>query len=163
MIVLGIDPGLGGGLALLEDIERSVVLLDLADMPIVERGKGRDVDGRELATLCREWKPGLVVLEAVHAMPKQGVSSTFSFGRGVGIVVGVLSSLGIPFLEVGPQTWQKSVLKGIPGEGKRRVLSWAWSIFPDAALKTGRGRIIDGRADALALAWYGITRGGNAA
>jgi hypothetical protein len=29
---------------------------------------------------------------------------------------------------------------------------------PDAELKTERGRMLDGRSDALALAWFGLGR-----
>jgi hypothetical protein len=91
-------------------------------------------------------------------MPRQGVASTFTFGRGTGIVVGVLEALGIGYLEVAPRTWQGKVLKGTPGEGKGRVLRWASCAFSGAELSGPRGKALDGRADALALAWYGLRR-----
>ena len=158
MRVLGIDPGLSGGLAVLDEERGVPSLADLVDMPTTVYGKGRGIDGRELSGLLREWSPDMAVIESVHAMPKQGVSSTFAFGRGVGIVVGCLLFAGIPFVEVTPQVWQKAILAGVPGDGKTRAFTWAWSMFPDAELKTERGRMLDGRSDALALAWFGLGR-----
>jgi hypothetical protein len=91
-------------------------------------------------------------------MPRQGVSSCFSFGRGTGIVVGVLEALGIAYIEVAPRVWQGEVLKGFSGEGKARCLRWAACTFPGAELAGPRGKALDGRADALALAVYGLRR-----
>ena len=156
MRVLGIDPGLSGGLAVLDEERGVPSLAGLVDMPTTVYGKGRGIDGRELAGLLREWSPDMAVIESVHAMPKQGVSSTFAFGRGVGVVIGVLSTLRIPFVEIRPQEWQKAVLRGCPGEGKDKCLRWAYGMFPDAELKTARGRLLDGRADALGLAYFGL-------
>ena len=158
MRVLGIDPGLSGGLAVLDEERGVPSLADLVDMPTTVYGKGRGIDGRELAGLLREWSPDMAVIESVHAMPKQGVSSTFAFGRGVGIVVGCLLSAGIPFVEVTPRVWQKAILAGVPGDGKKRAFTWAWSAFPGASLRTARGKVLDGRADALGLAWDGLRR-----
>ena len=156
MLCVGIDPGISGGLALLERRNGAIECVDLADMPTVLIGKKREIDAGTIVEIMRDWSPEKAILEAVHAMPKQGVSSTFAFGRGVGIVVGVLSTLRIPFVEIRPQEWQKAVLRGCPGEGKDKCLKWAWSMFPDAELKTARGRLLDGRADALGLAYFGL-------
>ena len=149
--VIGIDPGLGGGLAA---IGGKGELLELADMPLRRSGKKKEIDGAALAEFLGRFGPAQVIVEAVHAMPKQGVASTFTFGRGVGIVLGVLQAMGLPFAEVSPQAWQ-GLTKGTPGEGKARTLRWASELFPGAELWTKRGRGIDGRADALGLAWHG--------
>jgi hypothetical protein len=49
------------------------------------------------------------VVEFVHAMPGQGVTSMFTFGRGTGVGFGALFALrpDCPVYEVPPQTWQK--------------------------------------------------------
>ena len=44
--------------------------------------------------VCRA--PDSAIIEKVGAMPGQGVSSMFQFGRSVGMVEGVLAALQIP-------------------------------------------------------------------
>ncbi len=154
-MIAGIDPGLRGALAVLDDEGR---LVALADLPVRPHGRKREIDGRTLTKVLRGLAVRCAVLEAVHSMPGQGVASCFSFGRGVGIVVGVLEALGIAYIEVAPRVWQGEVLRGLSGEGKARCLRWAVGAFPDADLEGPRGRPLDGRADALALAVYGLRR-----
>lgn len=147
MAVVGIGPGLKGAVAVLGEA------VDVIDMPVL----GGEIDGRSLAEYLSRASPGLAVVEKVHSMPRQGVRSIFTFGKGVGVVLGVLQALNIPWVEVSPQVWQKAVLWGVPGEGKAKSLLWAQKIFPGVPLETKRGRKLDGRADALALAWYGVS------
>ena len=47
------------------------------------------------------------VVEAVHAFPGQGVSSTFKFGKNYGELRMALIAAEIPFNEVTPRSWQK--------------------------------------------------------
>jgi len=81
------------------------------------------------------------VLERVHSMPAQGVSSTFKLGANYGYWRGVLQGLRIPFREVTPQKWQRAVL--VPGklqgpERKRALKQVAQERFPQlkVTLKT---------------------------
>lgn len=66
------------------------------------------------------------LLEKVHSMPGQGVSSSFKFGQNYGWITGVLDSLGIPYKEETPGQWMKKMnllkLKGEekPSHKKRR-------------------------------------------
>jgi hypothetical protein len=97
------------------------------------------------------------VIEKVGAMPGNGVSSMFKFGRGTGVLIGCLIAAGIPFAEVTPQVWQKGF--GIPtrrkkGRGaesktdfKNRLRSVAQKLFP-------RVDVTSETADALLLALY---------
>lgn len=48
------------------------------------------------------------VVEHVGAMPGQGVSSCFSFGRSFGWLLGMLDTLGVPYELVRPQRWKKA-------------------------------------------------------
>jgi crossover junction endodeoxyribonuclease RuvC len=99
----------------------------------------------------------VVTLEQAQAMPGQGVSSTFSTGRGFGIREGVLGALDVPYRTVRPSVWVKKVLAGLPGEGKERSIRFALRMFPGCELMPKGGRKPrDGRADALCLAYYGV-------
>ncbi len=48
----------------------------------------------------------VAAIESVHSMPRQGVSTTFTFGKNYGIVLGMLMAYGIPYVEVAPRVWQ---------------------------------------------------------
>lgn len=97
--VLGIDPGQSGGLCLLPD--------DLTDIQIQVMPSPH-----ELCALLVEWRPKHVFLEKAQAMPKQGVSSVFTYGHHNGVVEGILIALGIPHTLVPPSVWSAEIHKG---------------------------------------------------
>lgn len=75
------------------------------------------------------------MIEKVHAMPKQGVSSSFKFGMAYGALRMALTAAGIPWREVLPREWQKScgaLTKGKDNqaERKRQLKEVAQQRFP---------------------------------
>ena len=93
VLVIGIDPGLDGGIAVLDG---SGAIVGLGVMPVLA-GKRREVDAGELASRLYRVEsvigpPTLAIVERVHAMPRQGVASSFAFGTGYGLVLGVLAA-----------------------------------------------------------------------
>ncbi len=155
MIVLGIDPGAKGALAL---FDATTGVLDVIDTPTVTVKRGAktkaEISPQMLAAIVRSRRIERAVLEKVGAMPGQGVSSMFQFGRGVGMIEGVLAALQIPVEYVAPQTWQKAVGMRAGKDGAR---ARAAEIFPAYAHVFARAKD-DGRADASLIAWYGVTR-----
>ena len=151
-VVLGIDPGASGGLAFF-NVERG--LLDVFDMPIVSVKRGgknkREVSAQMLQSIIGARRVHNAFVEKVGAMPGQGVSSMFQFGRSVGMVEGVLATLLIPTSYVTPQVWQKEV--GARG-GKDASRARAAELFPAYAANFQRKKD-DGRADAALIAWFG--------
>jgi hypothetical protein len=89
------------------------------------------------------------VIESVHAMPKQGVSSTFAFGKSFGFCLGVLSALEIPFLLVTPLKWQNAM--GCRTRGDKNISKAA------AQQRWPKLKITHANADSLLLAEYGRT------
>ena len=87
-------------------------------------------------------------------MPKQGVSSTWKFAEEYGFIKGVLSSCGIPYQTVPPQTWKKSF--SLLHQDKNRSIEVAQQLFPDVSLlPTERSRKpSDGMAESLLIAEY---------
>ena len=161
MYVIGIDPGLDGGIALVTPSYSSIVL----DPPTLEvKGKGKKPSTKrlyfisEIVAKLKEWKdmylPLMCYIENVHSMPGQGVVAMFSMGRGLGMYEGILHALGIPFEYVTPQAWKKVMLQGQNKEKDASVYK-AMQLFPYAELNTKRGRLLDGRAEALLIAEYG--------
>ncbi len=131
-----------------------VILVE--DMPLVDKaaGKGRQVDAVTLGSIldrahtnsCHAW------VENVHAMPKQGVSSTFSFGVGFGILLGCLGGLRSPYTFVVTGFWKRKM--GITGKGKDASRSRSLQLFPALAEQL-RYKCHHGRAVALLISRYG--------
>ncbi len=145
-LVLGIDPGADGGFALVCEDGRAWAW----PMP--------ETPTRILAEMEEHGRPGLVVLESVHAMPGQGVSSCFSFGQAFGVLNALCAFLRLPVVTVSPQRWQRHIHGRLPGEdGKKLTTDWAAKRFPAISLlRTPRCKVPhDGMADALGLAVYG--------
>jgi hypothetical protein len=91
---------------------------------------------------------GTAVIENVHAMPKQGVSSSFSFGRALGVAEGVLAGNGLSLRYVSPAKWKKALgLSADKGVSRRRAIE----LWPDHRKAFG---VKDGRAEAALLAWW---------
>lgn len=146
MNIVGIDPGKSGGIALLSGTHAEGDV-----MPVV----GKEIDGHEVARLLVDAAPGLVVIEKVGPMPKQGVTSTFNFGAGYGRLLGVCDALGIPYRLVTPQAWKRCVLAGT-AKDKDAAVAFVKRGFPMVELTPGRKRVPhDGIADAVCLAEYG--------
>lgn len=164
--ILGIDPGLDGAIAV---IDSDGILCLLRDIPVQEIGvKGKNKDGspksrrvydnRGLSNLFKALKQQSIgstgmhaFLERVHAMPEQGISSAFSFGRGYGNLEQALVDHGIAITETEPQRWKKAML-GDMGKNKGNSLYRARQLFPDAELNLKKHH---NRAEALLMAEYG--------
>ena len=152
-IILGFDPGQTGAVAAF-DGERIEAVIDMPTMTRLH-GKGNQVDPYTLATalidLCAG-REATAVLEAVSAMPGQGVSSTFHFGESVGVVLGVLGALQIPVRMVTPAKWKKAA--GLLGRDKDAARTLAIQLHPEVADQLARKKDT-GRADAVGIARFG--------
>jgi crossover junction endodeoxyribonuclease RuvC len=110
------------------------------------------------ATVIRDWKAiygDLVAyIEDVHAMPKQGVSSTFKFGYNAGAIYGICVALEIPTFLVSPNVWKLRL--GLNSTA-RKSIDRACELFPfnKKDFFGPRGGLIDGVAEAALISWYG--------
>lgn len=149
MRILGVDPGQAGGLAIVHGGR----LVKGTRMPIVKiRGKAQ-VDAR---AVVRWWDDCLVpfdvaVIEAVHAMPRQGVSSSFQFGRMLGGIEALVYSTGARVEYVAPAAWKKAM--GLSTE-KQASIDAAKLMFGSAADELLKHKADDGIAEAGLIAAY---------
>ena len=154
MIVAGIDPGLSGAIAFLD--AASGVVLDIADMPTLALSRGgkvkRELDAHSLARLVAERPIDHAFVEAVGAMPGQGVSSVFAFGKSFGVLIGILAALGVPMTFVAPATWKRAL--GVPA-AKDGARARASQLMPAAAYLWPLVKH-DGRAEAGLIGYYGL-------
>jgi crossover junction endodeoxyribonuclease RuvC len=87
-------------------------------------------------------------------MPKQGVASTFKFGKGYGEVLGITTALHFEIHEPTPQAWKKAMLTGTD-KSKDASIQVAENLFPTVSLVLPRCRKAhDGMAEALLMAEY---------
>lgn len=134
MLVLGIDPGASGAIVVLDGRDG----IDIIKLCETEADIGEFV---------RRYVGGHAFIEVVHSMPKQGVASSFTFGRSYGFLRGLLAGLQIPFDEVRPQAWQKAMGCLTKGD-KNASKAAAQRLFPKL-------KVCHYNADALLIAEHG--------
>jgi crossover junction endodeoxyribonuclease RuvC len=151
MRVIGIDPGLTGALAVID--EHHVVSVE--DMPVYQIRSGKKVkqtlDLPTLRNLLAAQPIDHVVIERVAARPGQGTASMFNFGYGAGAVYGLVVGLQIPCSFVTPQAWQKAAGCGPSPDAARQR---AGQLYPEIADRLTRKRDA-GRADAILIGHHG--------
>lgn len=152
MIYIGVDPGKKGGYAIIHK--------DLSGKQHVEVFPWDD-DGfvREMVTWNGDFAAheggGMVAcVEKVGAMPGQGVTSMFNFGKNAGFIEGVLTGLGVPYQLVPPNVWKKSF--SLIGKDKQASIETCKRLFPGISLLPGDKcrKDSDGMAEALLMAEY---------
>ncbi len=155
MHVLGIDPGLGGAVAVLPDLR-------IMDTPVVDLDKGgRQYSPALMADLLAPWAGNktMAFLEYQQAFPQQGVHSVFSIGMGYGIWLGILGALKIPVTIVTPAKWKKVMVPGLGSVPKKKKKEKsrlrAIELYPGMSHMLNLVKHHD-RAEALLLARYGV-------
>jgi crossover junction endodeoxyribonuclease RuvC len=158
---IGIDPGMSGALALL-NVSDAGTDVEVVDMPFVmvrgAKGDKKTMDFWTLASIVGAWSSLHPVkgatIEAVHAMPEQGVTSSFNFGGAFYAARQALASAGVRETLVQPATWK--AIYGLRGgrENKDMSRSKATEFYPAFAEKW-KLKKHDGRAEAALLAHYG--------
>lgn len=148
MIIVGIDPGIHGAVAVLYD--NGPVAWDL---PTVKDGKRFAIDvyalGTELATLPSA--DAHVFVEKVWARHNEGRAGAFGFGRAYGTILGLLAALMIPHDLVAPATWCRAMNVPPEKDGHRAA---AARMFPSLAAQL-QAKKDEHKADALLIAEYG--------
>lgn len=149
-MLIGIDPGCSGAIVVVP--KNGGHPIEWERMPVVKVGSNSRVNGAALAAMLRDHTEAHAYVEAVGAMPGQGVTSMFSFGHATGTVMGVLAALGIAHTLVTPQSWKKRA--GLIGKDKDASRSRAITLWPmwRELDKKGAGQAF---ADAALIALYG--------
>ena len=160
MTIIGVDPGLRGGIAVLEGSREPAVV----PIPIVKAGKrGRDqYHVPSIVNFLRNWREATTVyIERLQPLPAsiaKGVIANYNRGAALWLFIGICSALKIPHVLVSPRVWQREMFQGTPGsDTKQRSILAAQRLFPGVSLlPTERSRKpSDGLSDALLIAEYG--------
>lgn len=153
---IGIDPGKSGAIAVFRPRLGRLDVFDMPTVEIVRNSKAKtELSPIMLANQLSDFQHlqpiPKVVMEKVGAMPGQGVTSMFAFGRSVGVVEGVLAAFCFPVTVVSPKLWQSACQVRDGKDGSR---ARAMELFP-AYADYFKLKKHDGRADACLMAWYG--------
>lgn len=164
MIVLGIDPGLTGGLACVVGLPgEKARLLDAGDIPTTGEKAKRRVDVLAVMQWIRQHAPDHAVIERAQAMPSlpdkngirrgMGASSSFNYGRAVGALETCAEGLLIPLTVIESTAWKKA--HALIKTGKEDSRQRAIKLFPGNHSFFAR-KMDHGRAEAALIAWYGL-------
>ncbi len=142
MIYVGVDPGFSGAWGMVDHHGKYVSCGDMLhddkyiDSRMVHAEMAQALDKQDAE----------FVIEFVHAMPQQGVSSTFKFGMAYGAAIAILQRFKSPFHAVPPRVWKKAM--GLDSD-KAKSLDMARELWPLAPLLRKKD---NGRAEALLMA-----------
>ena len=153
MRIFGIDPGLSGGIAILDDNK----IKEIFDMPVMPDGKKnkRQLNSALLAQLFKEnikdIEDTVIIVEQVNAMPGQGVTSMFNFGQTFGAIKGISAALSLPIFFVRPAKWKKHF--ELINSSKDASRTKAIEMYPSIAEKLSKKKDVN-KSDAILIARY---------
>ena len=153
MRILGIDPGVRGGLAIVE-VNNGVApkLVDAIDVQTVGIGAKERIDAIAMRGWIQTYLPDHAAIERAQAMPKQGASSGFKYGRAVGTSEAAILCCEITMTIIEPSTWKK--FHHLHGGDKEPARQRALQLFPNAHAMFARKKD-HGRAEAALIALAG--------
>ena len=158
MKIIGIDPGLSGGIAILENNK----IEEIYDMPVMPEGKKnkRQLNSAQLVKLLKDNisknEEISVVIEQVNAMPGQGVTSMFNFGQTFGAIKGVCAALELPIFFVRPSKWKKHF--ELINSSKDSSRTKAIEMYPTLSNQLAKKKDVN-KSDAILIArFYSETR-----
>ena len=153
MRIFGIDPGLLGALAILDNKK----IVDVIDLPTMSEGKKnkRQLNSAHLSQYIKSniinQENSVVVVEQVNAMPGQGVTSMFNFGQSFGVIKGICSAMELPIFYVRPAKWKKyyNLINSEKDASRTKVIE----MFPKISYKLSKKKD-NNKADAILIAHY---------
>lgn len=166
MIIIAIDPGQNGGIAVLNSDTRKI--LYRTKMPCIVDG---EVDVVRVAKILYKFKKqnAIVFLEKVQNIKGASSRTTFAFGLNLGLMKGIIGALRMECHMVHPKTWQKVAWAGVTPKTKKEngrdktdtkatSLVSAKRLFPsEDFLATAKSRVPhDGIVDAVLIGYYGV-------
>jgi crossover junction endodeoxyribonuclease RuvC len=158
MIILGVDPGINGGLAVVNWVPATKLyrLVTAIDIPTVGIKAKQRVDIPALAKFVQEYEPDHALIERAQAMPSQGSSSGFKYGRAVGAIEAVIECYQVPLTIIEASMWKK--FHGIaraatPSLTKEAGRQRALQLFPEGHSFLAR-KMDHGRGEAALIALY---------
>lgn len=175
MKVLGVDPGLNGGLAIVarDGDSAPIRLLEAIDTPTEGEGPSREVSPLVLNFIAK-WKPDAAYIERAQAMPsvrsdgthrhQGGATSAFVYGGAYFSLRLAIRGCLVPLTRIESRAWKNAL--ELPQrsadeyrQAKEDSRQKALQLFPDTPGYFDR--VMDhNRAEAALIAYYGMTLAG---
>ena len=153
MKIIGIDPGLSGAIAIVQNNK----VLAIYDMPVMAEGKKnkKQLNSAQLVNLIKENTENedeiAVIVEQVNAMPGQGVTSMFNFGQTFGAIKGVCAALNLPIYFVRPSKWKKHF--ELINSSKDSSRTKAIEMYPSLSAQLAKKKDVN-KSDAILIARF---------
>jgi len=160
-LILGIDPGLTGALALIDF--KTLAIEAVFDVPTYrtlsksrKSGKLTHIDMYSTVSKLRPYRDRIIMalIEEPGAMPGQGLGSTFKFGKVCGQIEGLLAGLDIPLHPVKPSVWKMAL--GLDAD-KNATMSEIKRLYPQLVASMFSRKKDHDRAEAVLLARFATT------
>ena len=153
MRIFGIDPGLTGAIAILDDKK----IVEVTDLPTMSDGKKnkKQLNSAHLSQYISsniiDLSKSVVVVEQVNAMPGQGVTSMFNFGQTFGAIKGICAALELPIFFVRPSKWKKHF--ELINSSKDASRTKAIEMYPKLSSQLSKKKDVN-RSDAILIARF---------
>ena len=148
MTVYSIDPGSKGAISLFRCNDNEINYIDSRLYTNIK-------DWYDFIINSKEWLiDTIIVIEKVHSMPKQGVVSTFNFGRKLGEVEAMCEILGLKSEYISPRDWKKYF--DLINKPKNESCNVALKLESKLSCIGSRGGCLDGIADSYLIGRYYI-------
>lgn len=158
--ILGVDPGLKGGLSIIDEQLNLIACFHMPTFKVKEGKKTRTlVCPHKINELLSRYEIDLAVIEKVASRPGQSCVATFSFGDAFGIVRAITEIHAKQVIYPRPQEWKGGQF--LSGLDKEQVAEVAFNVFSAKEIygnqrKDGTSAVYDGISDSLMIAKYGI-------
>ncbi len=158
MRIIGIDGGVTGAIAFLDDAGALVNVYDMPTFTCTVNGKERQqLDPVAFKQRCQALGFGLdlVLFEEGQGVREQSAAAAYKYGFTNGQTVGIVATLGLPYEFVRPDVWKRAL--GLIGKSKDDSRRLAQQLYPVDAVSFSR-KGDHGRAEATLIAHYGLKR-----
>lgn len=164
---IGIDPGLKGAIGVVGEQGQMLTLWDMPTKRTHARSRSVQVDVAALDAIFRllpQYPNPIVRLEWPTTRPDESAEASKNFGVGLGNLEALCHAHRLELDKVAPNKWKGDL--GLPGKKKNRdagrlacafCLQWVVDV-PESLVFGPRGGPLDGRAEALLIAWHGWSR-----
>jgi len=153
-MIIGVDPGLSGGVAVVRVDGSRVDIVTCFHIPVFGKDAKRRVDVSEITRRVRAAVGGssidLCCIERAQAMPEQGASSGFNYGRAVGALEACMILLGAPVEIIESSSWKRTheLLRTTKEDSRQRAIM----LFGSEHFQLKKDHNV---AEAALIAWHG--------
>lgn len=153
MICIGIDPGLTGGIAVIDTATNQLELFEIPRMGT------NSLNGPEILRILKQYsdKEHILAIEDVHSIFGSSAAANFTFGKVTGVLEGIVIGAELSWVPVQPKAWQQiawkgvhPIFKGAKKDTKAMSFVAATRLFPKQKFLKSK----DGLVDAVLIAFY---------